>query len=76
MSDERKLMVLLYKGEAPSMAVCSQCQYKFFVPNTLNEKQGAEEYLQEKFSQHECSKRPKVIFGRRHQGVPQNFKNS
>jgi len=55
---ERTFVILQYAGKVPAMASCTQCQRKFFAPNTYRDDPiGAEQYLVEKFAAHDCGQR-------------------
>jgi hypothetical protein len=53
--------ILSYVNEVPAMAGCTECGTKFFAPKYAFGEDGlrAEEYLRDKFVQHQCS-RPDV----------------
>jgi len=52
---ERRLVILMYSGKTPSLAMCDACHLKFFAPRDLmNKPVDAEMYLREKFTWHEC----------------------
>jgi hypothetical protein len=44
-----------FGNHVPSMASCTNCEYKFVTPSTLkHDPTGAEQYLRDKFNLHEC----------------------
>ena len=52
---ERTFVILKHVNKTPSLAACSQCQFKFFTPMAYyNDRVGAVQYLQEKFNLHRC----------------------
>ena len=55
---ERTFRILAYVDKILSMASCNKCQRKFFTPDGMFRRDpvGTEEYLREKFVQHQCSK--------------------
>ena len=47
--------VLRVVGQVPSMAMCTRCKLKFFVPNDfLRDADGAKEFLVDRFLAHKC----------------------
>jgi len=57
---ECSFKTLMYVDKVPSMASCTKCQRKFFTPGSTfrGDRVGAEEYLRDKFVQHQCPKEP------------------
>jgi hypothetical protein len=52
---DHTFVILKYTDKIPSMASCTKCQRKFFVPTSLGSDPGlAEQYLLEKFARHTC----------------------
>jgi len=53
---EHNFEILRYVNKVPSLASCTKCQRKFFTPGSTfrGDPEGAHEYLQEKFAQHQC----------------------
>jgi hypothetical protein len=58
---ERGLVILLHSGKTPVLAMCENCGLKFFTPRKLARPAEAEEYLEQKFSSHECKGRVEPI---------------
>jgi len=57
---ERGFLILKHVQRAPRMATCEACHIKFFIPMELvNDPQGAEEHLRQKYADHTC--RPLVF---------------
>lgn len=57
---ERGFVILRYEGKIPAMAGCVECERKFFTPTAhAHDPLGAEQYLLEKFEDHECKKAAK-----------------
>ena len=53
---ERRFVVLRCEGKVPAMALCTNCQRKFFTPAAFAvDAVGAECYLIHKFDLHRCS---------------------
>jgi hypothetical protein len=60
-TEERTFVVLKHVNKTPSLAACSNCQRKFFTPNSYhNDRVGAEMYLQDKFDHHQCHQETNV----------------
>ena len=60
-TEERSFVVLKHVNKIPSLAACSNCQRKFFTPNSYyNDRVGAEMYLQDKFDRHQCHQETNV----------------
>ena len=54
---ERLFVILKYQNKIPTMASCAKCARKFFTPSDRwRDGRDAEEYLRDKFAQHECTK--------------------
>ena len=52
---EQRFAVIKHVGKTPSMATCERCRLKFFVPMAfLNDPEGAEEHLRQKYVDHKC----------------------
>ena len=54
---ENDFIILRYEGKASAMAACTECQRKFFTPDSYyGDAIGAEKYLFNKFHEHRCEK--------------------
>jgi hypothetical protein len=52
---ERRFVILKYTGPTPTLASCSACQLKFFLPlEMIHDPIGAEEHLRERYGDHKC----------------------
>jgi hypothetical protein len=52
---EQRFVILKYVGKTASMATCERCHVKFFIPMAfLNDPEGAEEHLRQKYAEHNC----------------------
>lgn len=59
---ERTFIILRYVNKVPAMASCAKCKLKFFASNTYrNDPFQAEQYLRQKFEEHECGEETKGI---------------
>lgn len=55
MNGERSFVVLKAVNKVPTLAGCTNCQVKFFTPQSYaRDSVGAEEHLRLKFSEHKC----------------------
>lgn len=52
---ELRFVILRYEGKIPWMAGCTECQRKFFTPNSFaGDQAAAAQYLLDKFVHHKC----------------------
>jgi hypothetical protein len=52
-------VILRFSNDVPSMAMCTNCQYKFITPSNLKrDPAGAELYLRHRFESHKCTDEP------------------
>jgi hypothetical protein len=66
MPGERSFVILRYVDAVPSLAGCTKCSIKFFTPNEhRSDREGAEQYLHNKFHAHRCAEEVKVQVVRR-----------
>jgi hypothetical protein len=57
---EIKFSILKSNAGVPTLATCTGCQLKFFTPKAiLRDYEAANEYLRQKYDEHECPARPK-----------------
>jgi hypothetical protein len=60
MNIAESFVILKYVNKTPSLASCANCQRKFFTPSSYyRDPLGAEQYLREKFDDHNCPEEPK-----------------